>query len=93
MREPKQLLRVGGGELTIRWRWLEGLGFTRDSSAVYGDGTIGLWSFDEARLLVRWRAHEAEVSALAVGVDGLLASGSEDTTIAIWELPMRGTTG
>lgn len=54
----------------------------------HADGVLRIWDLDAREVIAGWRAHEAKVSALACSRDGtLLASGSEDTTVAIWRLP------
>jgi WD40 repeat protein/tetratricopeptide (TPR) repeat protein/tRNA A-37 threonylcarbamoyl transferase component Bud32 len=52
-----------------------------------GDPVIRLWSLETRQVVARLRAHNRRVDSLAVSDDGqLLASGSEDGLVVIWDL-------
>lgn len=57
-----------------------------------GDGSIKAWTVDQSgNLSAAWqlRDHNGPVRSLVVFGDGRLASGSDDTTIKIWDLTRR----
>jgi WD40 repeat protein len=52
------------------------------------DRMIHLWDVDTGRELVRWPAHDGEVTALRFSRDGAtLYSGSQDGALKLWNLP------
>ncbi len=51
-----------------------------------GDGTIRLWSWPRGRAIKCIEAHRAQIYSLGCSADGrLIASGSADETICVWE--------
>ncbi len=63
--------------------------FSPDSKtvAVAGSGFLRLWDVKTKRELRSWRAHDADINALAWAPNGkVLVSGSDDGTTAIWNV-------
>lgn len=54
------------------------------------DKTVKVWSISDMKCIETIRAHDDHVNALVVGPDGLLFSGSDDTTVRIWRKSLRG---
>eukprot|EP00927_Polykrikos_kofoidii_P015646 TRINITY_DN16980_c0_g1_i1.p1 TRINITY_DN16980_c0_g1~~TRINITY_DN16980_c0_g1_i1.p1 ORF type:complete len:961 (+),score=166.76 TRINITY_DN16980_c0_g1_i1:102-2984(+) len=53
----------------------------------YGDGAVRLWNYEDASVLMTLHGHKSIVSSLAFDRAGhLLASGSHDTDIVIWDI-------
>ena len=51
------------------------------------DKTIKIWDFDTGKLLKSLEGHEEEVCCVSFSPNGdYIASGSEDTTIKIWNM-------
>ncbi|MCS7185842.1 MAG: hypothetical protein RMK89_02690, partial [Armatimonadota bacterium] len=50
-------------------------------------GQIWLLNLAQHKLMAKWRAHQSAVTALAFHPNGtFLFSGSEDTTLAVWDI-------
>lgn len=49
------------------------------------DNTIKLWNFSNGELICTLKGHLAAVNSVAFSPDGKIVSGSEDTTIKIWQ--------
>jgi WD40 repeat protein len=70
---------------------VDAVAFTADSRALAtgheGDRDIHLWEVATGRHCGRLKGHQAGICALALSPDGRhLASGSEDSTILIWDM-------
>jgi WD40 repeat protein len=65
------------------------VGFAGNRIAFGGDGkVVKLWDFSSGKEIASLPGHKEEVSCIAVSPDGrLLASGSTDWTIKLWEIP------
>ena len=51
-------------------------------------GTVVVWDTLSGALIASWEAHIKKVTAVALSPDGaLLATASEDATVAVWSLP------
>ena len=54
------------------------------------DHTVRLWDVAAGKELQTFIGHEGTISAIAFSADGkFLASGSDDTSVLIWEIPTK----
>lgn len=52
----------------------------------YADGSIRLWDADAATVLLTFHGHKRAVSSLVFDPHGMvLASGSQDNTVIVWD--------
>ena len=77
---------------TLDVRKVESLAFSRDGTRLATGGTwpeqtIRLWDVETESLIAEFSGHKSNVSSLAFSPDGrLLASGSFDSTILLWDM-------
>ena len=67
---------------------LQGAAFTTDGERVVTaseDATLKLWSVSDGRELATLAGHADKVRSLAISADGLIASGSRDGEIRLWD--------
>jgi len=50
------------------------------------DGSMTLLGIPEGEVVQQWRPHRDQVTSLAVGSEGVVASGSRDGTVRLWQL-------
>ncbi|MDH5638355.1 MAG: hypothetical protein OEZ04_07685, partial [Nitrospinota bacterium] len=50
------------------------------------DRTVKIWDLGGGRIIRSLRAHQGDITALAVSSHGLILSGSEDRTARLWEI-------
>ena len=56
-------------------------------AAGHSDGTIRLWSLDDASTDVLLKGHRSEVTALRFNASGsMLVSGGKDTNVVVWDV-------
>ena len=83
--EPARTL--GGGDATL-WKHVRAVAWSPDGThlaSATDDGNLRLWNAGTGEMVRELRAHDRPIWALAWGADGRLASGSEDSTVRIWD--------